>query len=391
MSRTPQQPAVAAPAHSETALRRAMDAALAAALRGPRGANPLVGASILAADGRLVTGHHAGAGTPHAEVAALTAARSAGMDLSSATACVTLEPCSHHGRTGPCAQALIDAGVPEVVIARTDPNPAAAGGIAVLEAAGTRVRTGVESTRAGALNARWLRAVEQRRPYVTLKLAQSLDGRIAAADGTSQWLTSATSRARVHRLRAVADAVMVGTGTALADDPRLTARAPETLRSPEAAQPVPVVMGMRELPSDAHLARDPRAVRLRTRDPLAGLRELRRRGLEHVLVEGGAGLAGALVREDLVDSLEVHIAPVLLGEGLPALTGLGIGTLSAAPRWVPDPAADWDSHRPGRTDTDTDTILRLIPAAASARGQEPSPTAQADLAAPPTQHHTRRD
>ncbi|WP_291791319.1 bifunctional diaminohydroxyphosphoribosylaminopyrimidine deaminase/5-amino-6-(5-phosphoribosylamino)uracil reductase RibD [Brevibacterium sp.] len=374
MSRTPQP-------HSTAALERAMNAALSAALRGPRGANPLVGASVLATDGTLVTGHHAGAGTPHAEVEAVRAAHAAGIDLTTATMCVTLEPCTHHGRTGPCAQLLLETGVPEVVIARKDPNPGAAGGIAVLESAGVRVRTGLLEDRATALNDRWLSAVEQSRPFVTLKLAQSLDGRIAAADGTSQWITSPASRERVHRLRALADGVVVGTGTALADDPRLTARIAaragtdgsphdstglhsrtggNTEEDTPASQPVPVVVGLRAPAPNSHLARNPRTVHLRTRDPLAALQDLHARGLEHVLVEGGAGLAGALVRADLVDSLEVHLAPVLLGEGRPALAGLGVSTLAEAVRWLPDPAADWDTAPPAAA---TDTVLRLVPAA----------------------------
>ncbi|HLS33736.1 MAG TPA: bifunctional diaminohydroxyphosphoribosylaminopyrimidine deaminase/5-amino-6-(5-phosphoribosylamino)uracil reductase RibD, partial [Brevibacterium sp.] len=215
---TQRSPAHSAPVHA------AMDAALTAARQGVRGANPLVGAAVLAADGTLVTGHHRGAGTPHAEADALDAARAAGIDLTTAIVCVTLEPCAHSGRTGPCADLLIDAGVPEVVVALTDPNPSAAGGCARLRDAGVTVRTGLREAEARALNERWLCAVGERRPYVTLKIAQSLDGRIAAADGTSQWITSAASRQRVHALRARVDAVVVGTGTALADDPRLTAR-----------------------------------------------------------------------------------------------------------------------------------------------------------------------
>lgn len=387
---TQRSPAHSAPVHA------AMDAALTAARQGVRGANPLVGAAVLAADGTLVTGHHRGAGTPHAEADALDAARAAGIDLTTAIVCVTLEPCAHSGRTGPCADLLIDAGVPEVVVALTDPNPSAAGGCARLRDAGVTVRTGLREAEARALNERWLCAVGERRPYVTLKIAQSLDGRIAAADGTSQWITSAASRQRVHALRARVDAVVVGTGTALADDPRLTARptasavAPTTRTTPDestgpatiapdapphssAAQPIPVVVGKRDLAPGSHLALDPRTVHLRTHDPVEALTTLREQGIEHVLVEGGAHLAAAFLRAGLVDSLELHIAPLLLGDGLPGLADLGVTTLAEAVRWVPDDAAEEaapaaavlpdDPAEAARTGppANPDTILRLTP------------------------------
>lgn len=395
-----------AESHSPTStqlrsVHAAMDAALTAARHGVRGANPLVGAAVLAPDGTIVTGHHRGAGTPHAEADALAAARSAGIDLTASLVCVTLEPCAHHGRTGPCADLLIEAGVPEVVVALTDPNPSAAGGCARLRDAGVTVRTGVQESEARALNARWLRAVDERRPYTTLKIAQSLDGCIAAADGTSQWITSPASRARVHALRARVDAVVVGTGTAHADDPRLTARpaaeavsipvpamtsgfeqdgsippaheapAPQQASSTQpipAQQPVPVVVGMRDLAPDSHLANDPRAVHLRTHDPLAALQALRAQGLEHVLVEGGAHLAGAFLRAGVVDELELHIAPLLLGDGLPGLADLGVTTLAGAVRWVPDDASDpTDQGGP-------DTILRLLPVDPLEPTHTPDPT-----------------
>jgi diaminohydroxyphosphoribosylaminopyrimidine deaminase/5-amino-6-(5-phosphoribosylamino)uracil reductase len=344
----------------------AMDAALAAALRGVRGANPLVGAAVIAPDGTIITGHHAGAGTPHAEPTAIRAARSAGIDLTASILCVTLEPCSHHGRTPPCTDLVLETGIPEVVLASADPNPAAAGGAQRLREAGVRVTTGIRETQARAHNARWLTAVGERRPFVTLKIAKSLDGRIAAADGTSQWITSPASRARVHTLRARVDAVVVGTGTALADDPRLTARsvaeAAETSET-ELTQPVPVVVGLRDLDPASHLAQDPHAVHLRTRDPRAALEDLKARGIDHVLVEGGAQLAGALVRADLVDELELHIAPLLLGDGLPGLADLGITTLADGIRWWPDPVEPQSDST-----SNPDTILRLIPHPAPRKG-----------------------
>lgn len=364
------------PQHS--AITAAMDAALIAAHRGVRGANPLVGAAVIAPDGTVITGHHAGAGTPHAEPTAIREAQAAGIDLTASTLCITLEPCAHQGRTPPCADLILETGIPEIVIAVADPNPAAAGGAQRLRDAGVRVATGVREAEALALNSRWLRAAGECRPFVTLKIAQSLDGRIAAADGTSQWITSPASRARVHDLRARADAVVVGTGTALADDPRLTARPADNAQTP-LRQPVPVVIGVRDLDPASHLANDPRAVHLRTRDPREALEDLKGHGIDHVLVEGGAQLAGALVRADLVDELELHIAPVLLGDGLPGLAGLGITTLAEGLHWQPDavealPAmsaqsSDHSDHpgNPGNPGN-PDTILRLIPRPAPQKG-----------------------
>ncbi|MCU1555179.1 MAG: riboflavin biosynthesis protein RibD, partial [Arthrobacter sp.] len=220
----------------------AMDAALEAALQGPRGANPLVGAVVMAADGtRLVTGHHRGAGTAHAEADVIAQAAAAGHDLSGTTMLVTLEPCNHCGRTGPCAQAIIDAGITDVVYAVDDPHDPAAGGAATLRAAGVRVRSGLAAVAALDLNRRWFNAVAVKRPFVTLHIAQTLDSRIAAADGTSQWISSPESLADNHALRGRIDAILVGTQTVLVDNPRLTARNPDGGLA--AKQPLRVVMG----------------------------------------------------------------------------------------------------------------------------------------------------
>ncbi|HKS00780.1 MAG TPA: bifunctional diaminohydroxyphosphoribosylaminopyrimidine deaminase/5-amino-6-(5-phosphoribosylamino)uracil reductase RibD, partial [Arthrobacter sp.] len=173
-----------------------MDTALEAALQGPRGANPLVGAVVVGPDGReLVTGYHRGAGTAHAEADAIAAAISAGVDLHGTTMVVTLEPCNHVGRTGPCAQAIIDAGIANVVYAVDDPHDPAAGGAATLRDAGVSVRSGLAAGRALELNRRWFEAVGAKRPFVTLHIAQTLDSRIAAEDGTSQWISSPESLA----------------------------------------------------------------------------------------------------------------------------------------------------------------------------------------------------
>lgn len=317
----------------------AMRRAIELAARGPdRGPNPRVGCVLLAAgpaDARrelLGEGRHRGAGTAHAEVAALADARARGVDVPGGTAVVTLEPCAHTGRTGPCVDALLEAGIAEVVYAVDDPNPAAAGGAELLRASGVTVRTGVEAAAAEELIRVWATTARLGRPYVTLKLAMSLDGKIAAADGTSQWLTSSVARQHAHRTRARVDAIAVGAGTALADDPALTARTPDGDVLPK--QPLRVVLGERDLPASAQL-RDGRAqlLQLRTHDVAAALGELADREIRHVLVEGGATVAGALLRADAVDELHVYLAPLLLGEGTAAVAPFGVDTLEAARRW----------------------------------------------------------
>lgn len=329
---------------AEAALDAAMRAAVAAAGLGPRGANPLVGAALLTADGTLLgTDHHRGAGTAHAEAALLARLPElAGTaEIASLTLVVTLEPCDHTGRRGPCTQAIIDAGIRRVVYAADDPHAVAAGGARTLRDAGVQVRSGVLAEESRALNRRWQAAVREPRPFVTLKLAQSADGCIAAADGTSQWITGPEARRHAHELRARADAVLVGTGTVLADDPSLTARDPAGTLLP--GQPLRAVMGLRPVPAGAAVLRGagqeaPAAVLLRTRDPREALDVLYSRGVRHVMVEGGAQVAAAFLREDLVDEFSLHQAPLLLGRGLPALADLGIGTLADGLRFSPDPA-----------------------------------------------------
>lgn len=311
------------------AMRRALEIAATAGV--PLGPNPRVGAVVLAADGRVVgEGHHRGAGTPHAEVDALA---QAGDAARGGTVVVTLEPCDHTGRTGPCSQALLAAGVGRVVFGQADTSLAAAGGAVTLRAAGVDVEGGLLAEQAEALNPAWTFAVRHRRPLVTWKLAASLDGRVAAADGTSRWITSAPARADAHRLRAEADAVAVGTGTALVDDPQLTVRDAQGRIAPAARQPLRVVIGTRALPSDAHLldASAPTAV-YPTRDLAAVLEDLFHRDVRHVLLEGGPTLAGAFVAAGLVDRVVAYLAPVLLGAGPAALESAGITTIADALR-----------------------------------------------------------
>lgn len=229
-----------------------MRAALAAAARGVRGANPVVGAALLGPTGQLLhVGHHRGAGTPHAEVDVLQQARAAGTPLEGSTLVVTLEPCHHTGRTGPCTAAVEAAGVPRVVYALADPTAEARGGGAALRSHGVHVRAGLLADEARELNERWLRAREQARPFVSLKIAQSLDGRVAAADGTSQWITGLPARAEGHALRTRVDAILVGGGTLRGDDPALTARDAEG--APCARQPLRAVMSTRPVPPEARI------------------------------------------------------------------------------------------------------------------------------------------
>ena len=302
-------------------MRRALQLAASGPWPDP---NPRVGCVVVAADGTVVgEGHHHGAGTPHAEIEAL---RAAGAGARGATAYVTLEPCSHTGRTGPCAEALVEAGVARVVFAQSDPNPDAAGGAEVLHAAGIHVTGGVLADEAAALNDRWARSVALGRPLVTWKLATTLDGRSAAADGSSQWITGEAARADVHALRATRDAVLVGTGTVLADDPRLTVRMPGGALAPH--QPLRVVMGEREVPPGARLHSAPGpVVHLSTRDPREALDLLWHRGVRDVWLEGGPTLAAAFLRAGLVDDVYAYVAPALLGAGPAAVADLGIASI----------------------------------------------------------------
>lgn len=307
----------------DAALTRALQLARDSGVH--RGPNPAVGCVLLDADGTVIAqGWHHGPGTPHAEVEAL---RMAGESSRGATAVVSLEPCTHHGRTPPCTEALIAAGVRRVVFAQHDPNPQAAGGAEVLRAAGVDVVGGLRAQEAQAVNPVWSAAVALGRPWVTWKVAASLDGCIAASDGTSQWITSPQARSEVHLLRGQVDAVLTGTGTALVDRPQLTARPDGRLA---AEQPLRAVMGLRELPA-GHPLSD--AVRLVTRDPQVALDQLWNLDVRHIMLECGAQLAAAFLQADLVDEIVWFAAPLLLGgQGTPVLQA-GPSTLSEARTW----------------------------------------------------------
>lgn len=321
--------------------------------------NPAVGC-VVVKDGRIVgRGHTQPGGRPHAETEALAMA---GAAARGATAYVTLEPCAHHGKTPPCAQALIDAGVARVVVAVEDSDGRVAGqGFQMLQDAGIQVDVGVLADEAAYDLEGFFLKTEQGRPFVTLKLATTLDGRIATATGESQWITGPEARRRVHMMRARHDAVMVGGGTARADDPSLTVR---DLGIDH--QPVRVVVSRRlDLPLMSTLARtandvplwlahggDADAELVRTWEglgaellscelqgvhvsPLSVLQGLGAKGLTRVFCEGGGALAASLLAADLVDELVVFSAGMAIGaEGLPAIGAMGLDRLAAGPRFV---------------------------------------------------------
>ena len=312
-------------------LQTAMRHALALAANGPvTGGNPRVGCVLLNDDGvEVAQGWHRGAGTAHAEVDALENARAAGIDPQGLTAVVTLEPCNHTGRTGPCTEALIDAGVSRVVYSVSDPGPVSGGGRESLTAAGVDVIGGVLDAQVSEFMRPWLIATRLGRPFVTLKWASSLDGRTAAADGSSQWITGTASRQHVHELRATHDAIAVGTGTVLADDPGLTARgeAGELLRE----QPLPVVIGERPVPEGAKLRLHPAGlVETGSRDIPAILDELYRRGIRKLFVEGGPGIASEFVRLGLVDEYAIYLGPMLIGGPRTAVGDIGVAAIGDA-------------------------------------------------------------
>lgn len=320
--------------------------------------NPPVGC-VLVRDGRLVgRGRTAAGGRPHAEAVALA---QAGPAARGATAYVTLEPCAHHGRTPPCAEALAAAGVARVVVALGDPDPRVdGGGIAILRRAGIAVEVGVGAEAAAGPNGGFLMRVGAGRPRVTLKLATSLDGRIAAASGASRWITGPEARAHAHAQRARNDAILVGIGTVLADDPELTCRAPGLGQR----SPVRVVLDRAlRLPPDSRLVRGSDAVptwvittNAAGRAPPPDLRgvqvigvdgdaagrpaipavleALAGRGIGRLLVEGGAAVAGSFVAAALVDEVHWYRAPSLIGgDGRAAVDPLGVAAPDAAPRF----------------------------------------------------------
>nr|WP_280808233.1 bifunctional diaminohydroxyphosphoribosylaminopyrimidine deaminase/5-amino-6-(5-phosphoribosylamino)uracil reductase RibD [Variovorax boronicumulans] len=327
-----------------TALRLASDALL---LTDP---NPRVGCVLCDADGRVLgQGHTQKAGGPHAEVMALRDAAAQGHSVEGATAYVTLEPCSHHGRTGPCCDALIAAGIGRVVASLADPNPLVAGqGFERLRAAGVEVEVGPGAAESRELNIGFFSRMVRKNPWVRLKVAASLDGKTGLENGVSQWITSAPARTDGHAWRARASAVLTGVGTVLEDNPRLDVRLVETPRQPHLV----VVDSRLQTPPDAHIfiagrpvwiyaaVRDEaKAAALEARgatvtclangdgkvDLGAMLKDLAARGVNELHVESGHKLNGSMLRESCVDELLMYVAPKLIGTGLDIASHLHAG------------------------------------------------------------------
>ena len=341
---------------------RWMRSALALARRGlgQTAPNPAVGAIIVKDQYVIGRGSTAAGGRPHAETIALEQARSQAADLSGATAYVTLEPCAHHGRTPPCARALVDAGIARLVCPLSDPDPRVAGrGFAVLRDAGVTVETGLMAAEARRVNAGFLSRIKRGRPHVTLKLATTLDGRIATRTGESRWITGPAARHRAHLMRAEADAILIGAGTARADDPMLDVRLPGLA----AHSPVRVVAdGSLSLPLTGRLAASARDIPLWVlhrpgvgpdrveafasagAEPIevvakdnvlavdVALAALAERGITRLVCEGGGRLAASLLAAGLVDEIALFGAGKIIGgDGRPAVGGFGLSRLGDSP------------------------------------------------------------
>jgi len=320
-------------------MRRAL--ALAGAVRSRTAPNPWVGAVVVTPDGRRYEGATAPPGGPHAEKVALDAAGDA---AGGSTLYVTLEPCAHHGRTPPCTGAIVEAGVRRVVVALVDPDPQVSGrGIAALRAGGLDVEVGTGAAEAAEMLAPYLKHRRSGRPWVVLKLAATLDGRIAAPDGSARWITGEEARADGQRLRAASDAVVVGAGTVRADDPELTVRVDPV---PE-HQPLRVVLGAAPADARVHPALELGG------EPGEVLAELGAKGVLQVLIEGGARVAGDFHRAGLVDRYVLYLAPAFFGgdDAVPLFAGPG----------APDMAALWRGRLVSVTPLGPDLRIEVAP------------------------------
>ena len=284
---------------------------------GKTGSNPIVGAVVVSPAGAIIgEGFHKSG--PHAEVVAL---EQAGQSAKGGTLFVTLEPCNHQGKTGPCTEAIIKAGITKVVYAVRDPNPLASGGAKALETAGIEVVFNSEVAEIAQSNRAWLHKIKSNRPYFIWKIATTLDGRTAAIDGSSKWITGPESRAEVSQLRSESSAILIGTATALADNPNLIPRDIETTRE---TNPVRIVMGLREIPSDFNLNNDAaETIFLRSHDFSELLKLCVERNFSQVFVESGSELGTALLKAGLIDELVIFQAASLLGSGLSFIGDLG--------------------------------------------------------------------
>lgn len=310
---------------SDTFMSRAIE--LAGNVDLSRDINPRVGAVIVDTAGNVVgEGWHSGSGTDHAEVMAIA---QAGTKSVGATLYCTLEPCNAQGKTGPCAQAVIAAGITKVVIGQTDPHQAMSGGVKTLQGAGIDVEVGVQQELATSLNASWNFAQTNNRPWVVWKTATTLDGFVAAEDGTSKWITGEPAREKVQEIRASVGAILTGTGTVLADDPLLTVRA-----LTDEQQPLRVIVGDRDLPANSQIfTGDKPAIRM-AGDLAKVITDLwKLHGIHKVLVEAGSHVSQSLWSANLVDEVYWFQAPMILGSGKPAIGNFGVNTLANASRF----------------------------------------------------------
>lgn len=306
----------------ESAMLRAI--ALAEKALGKTAPNPIVGAVIIDTSGNIVgEGFHDRMHSPdHAEVIALNAAKD---KARGATLVVTLEPCAHIGTTPACTQGIIDAGISRVIFALKDPNPLAGGGEDVLRKAGIKVQFGVCEKEAAYSNRAWLTKIEKGRPYFTWKVAATLDGKVAAPDGTSKWITSAASRADVQNLRRTVDAILVGTNTVMMDDPHLVPRGDFVGYT---TNPLRIICGERELAANAKVFDDKaRTIVVKTKDLNQLIEILNQAGVNQVLVEAGPILASAMLKAGLMDELVIYQAPSIIGAGKAFVAEFGAKTI----------------------------------------------------------------
>ncbi|MBI3428604.1 MAG: bifunctional diaminohydroxyphosphoribosylaminopyrimidine deaminase/5-amino-6-(5-phosphoribosylamino)uracil reductase RibD [Actinobacteria bacterium] len=305
--------------------------------------NPIVGAVLLSAAGEVIgEGFHAGG--DHAEVRALADCAAHSKKPEGATIYVTLEPCNHFGKTPPCTQALIKAGIARVVFALKDPNPIAEGGGKDLSGAGIEVTSGLLAGEARESNRSWLHKIETGRPFLIWKIASTVDGFSAAVDGTSKWITSEDSRRSVQRLRAESDAIVIGTGTALADNPSLIPRGDDR-------RPIRIIVGTRQIPEGFILRKgQAHTIFLKTRDLDTVIDSLVELGVNQVLIESGSELGTSLLKEGLIDEIQWYQAPTILGAGLKAIGNLNVKTISQR--------LDFRLIKVERSGVDTFTVLR---------------------------------
>ena len=305
------------------AMQRAI--ALAEKGLGKTAPNPIVGAVIINSDGQIIgEGFHDRMSSPdHAEVVAI---KMAGKKAVGATMVVTLEPCNHAGETGPCSKAIAEAGISTVVFAISDPNEKAAGGAVALRGADLTVLEGVLKEEAAFSNRAWLMKINKGRPFFTWKVATTLDGKVAAADGTSKWISNERSRADVQILRRQADAILVGTNTVITDDPHLIPRGDFLGFT---ANPLRVVCGEQQLPPTSKVFDEAAPTLLvKSKDLAILVAELNKTGVNHVLVEAGPTLATAMLKQGLLDELVIYQAPSILGQGKSFVADFGATTIN---------------------------------------------------------------